>query len=229
MKRHESHGLNKFGYYSCCVAEKAHFITLYITINVCLLACNGFAQNADIQRTNRNSRVSDTIQFQRNECLDAAKKVLGERAEVLKCGTLNDPNVLETVAALRKKTSHGDAADIFVSQLVILRHEASGWNKALSASKQLKNTVGSIGTSYVDDAFQFWGYSVKFYNSRSDGEKEFVISLAYMSSERDTEEVPIDISWDKSVGRYREFNLYNEPVGFKAELKNPPVGGPGLK
>jgi hypothetical protein len=162
------------------------------------------------------------FEHEMNDCLTAAKNTLGANADILRCGDLNDPNVLEAVAALRKNAPGNEKGRILVSRLVILRRERSSWLTALDVSREIKNTEGFIGIDYIDDYSPLWAYSVQFYESLPGGKKCFVISLAYITDERDTNEVPVDISWDPSVGRYREFSLNFQPTGFKPELRNPP-------
>lgn len=165
--------------------------------------------------------ASNTGPLQHKECVEAARGVLGECIEVLRCGNLNNTTVLETVAAIRKGPSHNGTNGVFVSQLVILRQEPSGWEKALTASRQISNSEGYIGIDYIDDSTSYWGYSVQFHDHRADGKAAFVLSLRYMSSERDTDEFPVDITWNEHAGRYQEFSMNYDPLGFKPELKNP--------
>jgi hypothetical protein len=156
------------------------------------------------------------------DCLKAGKDALGDHAEVLKCGELNSPGVLEVVAALRKHVHGKGSGDIFVSRLVILRREGPIWKDALDLARQIRNSHGYVGVDFIDDLSSFWGYAVQFHDHRADGEKSFVISLAYMATEKDKDELPVDISWDQTVGRYREFSASSEPVGFRTEIENPP-------
>jgi hypothetical protein len=178
----------------------------------------GVAQNAN------NSSVVSPITQQGQECITAAKKILGEHAEVLKCGVLNDANVLESVAILRAVNTSDRRSGVDISQLVVLRREASGWKVALSVSKQIKNQAGFIGIDYIDDSAPFYGYRVVLADQRDDGKKAFVLNFSYLlkGGKKDTEALPTQIAWDKSVGRYREFGINSDPEGFKPEIKNPP-------
>ncbi len=171
-----------------------------------------------------NSPVALSIGSRNQECIDAAVKVLGEHAEVLKCGTLNDPKVLESVAVLRTGKVSEQRTGVNILQLVILRRESSDWKVALSVSKQIKNDAGFIGVDYIDDSAPFYGYRLAFADQRDDGKKSFVLNFSYLlkGEKIDVEALPIQIAWDRSVGRYREFGMNSEPEGFKPELKNPP-------
>jgi len=104
----------------------------------------------------------------------------------------------------------------------VLRQGRYDWDKALTVSHQISNSAGYIGIDYIDDSAGFWGYSVQFHDHRADGKAAFVLSLRYMSGEKDKDEFPVDVAWNETVGRYEEFSMNNEPLGFKPELKNPP-------
>jgi hypothetical protein len=125
-----------------------------------------------------------------------------------------------------------NAEGLAVSQLAILRHEPSGWRVVLTASKEVQNEAGYVGIDYIDDSSPNFGYRVLFPDQRDDGKKVFSISLSYMRKDGNTDGIPLEISWDSAVGRYREFGVNSDPPGFKPEIKNPPhlkTDGPALK
>lgn len=154
------------------------------------------------------------------ECIAAAKKLLGPEAEVVKYGHLNSAEALEAVVVVRIAGARGDKSDgIPVSRLAILRHEPSGWQSVLNASRYITNEAGYIGIEFIDDSYPFRGYRVAFYGERSDGKQAFVLCLGHIG---DPGSVPIEISWNPQVGRYQEFAFNEEPSGFKSEIKNPP-------
>jgi hypothetical protein len=157
------------------------------------------------------------------ECLEAARKILGEHAEIVKYGTFNEGSTQEAVVVLRKE--HGQIkgqVGLAVSKLVILRHEATGWKVALTVSKQIQNGAGYVGIDYIDDSAPYYGYQVRFSDQRDDGKKAFTLNLSYLSRNGSTEGIPLEISWDNTVGRYREFGVNSDPPAFKPEIKNPP-------
>jgi hypothetical protein len=154
-----------------------------------------------------------------SDCLAAAKNVLGQDAEVLKCGFLNQHDVLESVAIVRKQLNH-KTRDDFASRLVILRRVNSSWVTALDASQGTRNDVGYIATDFLDDDVAVWGYRVKLYRTLPDGDRKFTLEVAPMHDARDSWAVGTEISWDGSVRRYREFSV--DGGTFQAENKSPP-------
>jgi len=194
------------------------------TVTILLLTLLSTA--ATCQTAVQEFRISDLTRTTASEpglkeCLREGQRILGENAEVLKCGFLNQADVLESVAALKRPPFRvGDRS--IVSRLVILRKEPSGWRTALNVSREIQNGAGFLGIDYLDDASPYWGYSVLIENHRADGKPALVLSLAYMANENDMSEVPVDITWNPAVHRYQEFSLNYEPFGFKPEIKNPP-------
>lgn len=158
------------------------------------------------------------------KCLAAARAVLGKRAEVMKCGFFNDSTVLETIAVVRKANAKGECIfgrGIQVTRVVILRQEASGWSTALKAGRFITNPNGYVGADFLDDVSPFWANCLGFFDR--DEETGPGIIVEWMANEKDKDSLGVDIAWDPSVGRYREYNTYREPKGFKLEHKNLPT------
>jgi hypothetical protein len=191
-------------------------------IALLLVATAGSVQWCQTPAIGGSQDHSGQSQSLQGECAEAARRAIGQGAAVLKCGFLNEPGVLEVVAGLKRQPQRATDKRILVSKLVLLRREPSRWRTALTASKQIQNEQGFIGIDFIDDSAPFWGYSVQFKNHRADDKAGFVLSLAYMATSKDDSEVPVDISWNLAVGRYQEFSMNYEPIGFKPELKNPP-------
>jgi hypothetical protein len=159
-----------------------------------------------------------------SKCLAATHALVGKRAEVLKCGFFNDAKVLETIAVVRKTKTKGKCIfgqGIYVTKLAILRQEPSGWSTALKAGRYIMNSIGYVGADYLDDVSPFWANCLGFFDR--DKETGPGIILEYMANEKDSDELGVDIAWDPSVSRYREYNTYEEPMGFKPEHKNLPA------
>jgi hypothetical protein len=192
------------------------FHVVNIVLGLCALAC----------LESRAAEQPHLAQSDENKCQNAARQFLGERAVVLKCGFINDPAVLESIAAIRKarKARKAGEKDELIAKLVILRELPEGWVKAFSASKHWENGAGYVGADFVpDDSYPYWGQGVEFDEKRSDGTPGFSMYLRYMATEDDVEEAPVEISWDRSVGRYREWAYGGVPEGFKPELKASPT------
>jgi hypothetical protein len=202
--------------------ENLHLKLALIAVYLCF--CLGCSKKAIQPTSSISSAIADDAQKRMCKAgLDAAKKVLGDHAEILKCGALNNPQVQEVVAALSMEHSQGTrATGLAVSQLVILRHEASGWKTALTVSKQIQNGSGFVGIDYIDDSAPFYGYRVLLSDQRDDGKKAFTLSFSYLGKDGNSEGIPLEISWDDAIGRYREFNVNSDPPGFKPEIKRPP-------
>ena len=155
-------------------------------------------------------------------CLDAVRRLLGPRAEIVKYGGLNGPSVLEAVAIQRLgKPGRGDEA-IPISRLIILRLEASAWKLILDVSENKTNEAGYVGIDYIDDSYEFHGYQLLLADHSSDGEVGFTVELIYLNAGGVPEGAPIEIAWNSKVGRYQEYAANEDPVGFKPESKNPP-------
>jgi hypothetical protein len=157
-------------------------------------------------------------------CLEAARKVLGSEAEVIKCGHLTGTDALETVAAIRLTQFKETKADgIPVSKLVILRRERMQWAVELTADKNwIRNGVGYIGIDFIDDSDDFVGYRCLCSGEGSQDVPGFGIALFYLSPQGDNEGIDTDINWNPAVGRFQEYAFYDDPPGFKPENKNPP-------
>ncbi|MGC2173320.1 MAG: hypothetical protein WA555_10570 [Candidatus Sulfotelmatobacter sp.] len=195
---------------------------LLLTVLACLIVCGGSSKKT-IAQSSSSEVASDADYRLHQECLETARKILGEHAEIVKYGAFNDPSVQEAVAVVRKE--HGQVkgkVGLAVSKLVILRHEAKGWKVALTVSKQIQNGAGFVGIDYIDDSAPYYGYQVLFSEQRADGKRAFMLSLSYLANNGNTEGIPLEISWDNAVGRYREFGINSDPFGFKPEIKNPP-------
>ena len=164
------------------------------------------------------------------DCTHAAAAVLGQGAEVLRCGPLNKPDVLEAVAIQRKHQRHGPDQDIFASRVVILRKQQYGWILALDVERQLKNEAGFIAADYIGDGAPLWGYRVKLHETLpDDSRKHFTLEVAGMHDEKDAFATGTEISWDYGVGRYRAYNDDNGDGAFQPERAIALPAGPVRK
>lgn len=164
------------------------------------------------------------------DCTRAAAGVLGKGAEVLRCGPLNKPDVLEAVAIQRKHPGHGHDTDIFAARLVILRKQQYGWILALDVARQLKNEAGFIEADYIGDGAPLWGYRVKLHETLpDDSRKHFTLEVAGMHDAKDAYATGTEIAWDYDVGRYRAYNDDKGTGAFEPENANPLPPGPEPK
>jgi hypothetical protein len=192
---------------------------------VCLIVLSSCARNP-AQRASNNASESGAQgnpQLEYQQCQEAARKALGPGAEIIKQGAFNTPSVQEAVAVVRGQiVPPTNTEGLAVSRLAILRRGPSGWRVVLTASKEIQNDAGYVGIDYIDDSMSSYGYRVLFPDQRDDGKRVFSVSLSYMRKDGSADGIPLEISWDSSVGRYREFGMNSDPPGFKPEIKNPP-------
>ena len=114
---------------------------------------------------------------QQQECLKAARHVLGPGAKVVKCGELNQTGVLESIAAIPVAPKSHSVGGIFAKDLVILRRSRGEWRTALRAARLIQNDAGYIGVEYVDDCSPFWADHIEFSGKRPDGQNGLVVRV----------------------------------------------------
>jgi len=161
---------------------------------------------------------------QAQSCLEAAAKALGPEAVVLKCGHLSGTDALETAAAVRLKQFRSTADGIPVSRLVVLRKDNSEWCVELAVDGQsMRNDSGYI-EELSSISGTFIGYRASFSDRGSDDADEvgFTIWLYFLHVGGRNEGLPLQISWNRSAGRFQEFAYDDDPKQFKPEIKNPP-------
>jgi len=167
------------------------------------------------------SPVSSASNPQQTDCLAAARKALGIRAQVVRCGELNTPGIQEVVAVLPAK--YPGYPGMAIWKMVILRQEPSGWHIALTAARDIQNEAGYVGLDYIDDDSKFMGYQLDFSDKQLDKQKGLDFFLTYIErADGGSEQSGIEIAWNPASGRYQEWAYGQDPEGFKPEIKNPP-------
>jgi hypothetical protein len=107
--------------------------------------------------------------------------------------------------------------------MAILRKEPSGWRTSLMAAREVQNEAGYIGLDYVDDDFHYFGYWLTISDEHLGNAKEMLIDLLDIeNADGSSEAASTEFAWNPVVGRYQEWAYYQNPEGFKAEIKNPP-------
>jgi hypothetical protein len=154
-------------------------------------------------------------------CSEAAKKALGANAEVLKCGQLTGPNALQAVAIVRLKQYRSDADGIPVAKLVVLRKDGPEWRLEFAVDSQSMRN----GAGYIEDlssiAGTFVGFRAALWKHGSGPiDTGFTITLYFLSVSGEDEGTSVEISWNRSVGRFQEFSYDEDPSEFKPEIKN---------
>jgi hypothetical protein len=214
----------------------------FVVAVLCLLGTAGCDRKSNQQTPSpdsvANSRTASTpspdsprpTQAQQQDCLDAAKKALGEDAKVLRCGALNTPDIQEVIAVLPAGFPSNESTGIAVRKMLILRKEPSGWRTALTAEREIQNEAGFVGIDYIDDSFHYFGYWLVLSDKRSDGAKAMDIDLLDIENADGTSEaLSTEIAWNPAVGRYQEWAYNRNPEGFRPEIKSPSHRKPGVK
>jgi hypothetical protein len=158
-------------------------------------------------------------------CLQAARKLLGSNAEVIKCGHLSDAAHLQAVVAIRVPSLKDDRNGIPISKLAILRQGNSGWDSEINVDKEITNAAGYVGFNFIDDSHPFPYYRVNFsdrgakWGARDQSQFTLVLLPMTRDGKVDVGDVGIGIGWNPAVERFQEI----EPNGekFAPEVKNP--------
>ncbi len=158
-------------------------------------------------------------------CLQAALKLLGPAAEVLKCGHLSDPTHMEVVAGIRVPGLKDDRNGAPISKLVILRQGNSQWEIELNVDKEITNSAGYVGFNFIDDSHPFPYYRVNFtdqgasWGARKPSQFTLVLLPMTQDGRVDPRDIGFGIGWNPAVGRFQEI----EPNGeqFASEIKAP--------
>ncbi len=133
-------------------------------------------------------------------------------------------DALEAVAAIRLKQFRMTGVGIPVSKLVVLRRDKSEWAPALTADQEaIRNTMGYIGADFINDSDTCSRYRVSFYDEGSHKVPGFTIFVSYFRPDGQGDGgAPIEIAWNRSVGRFQEYNENQDPLGFQPEKKDLP-------
>jgi hypothetical protein len=161
----------------------------------------------------------------KGECLQAARKLLGPDGQVLKCGHLVDPTVLEAVVVSRVPGLKDNKDGIPVSKLLILREIGTQWKSELEVDREITNSAGYVGINFIDDSHPYPYYRAKFtdegaqWGARSASQFTLVLLSMTRGGKIDPEELGIGIGWNLAAGRIQEI----EPDGehFAPEVTTP--------
>jgi hypothetical protein len=198
---------------------------LFLSILASLLAACPRPTKSAVQRSERQTPPLPVSDSAPQRCLDAAKETLGPNAEVLKYGHLTGSVSLEAVAVVRPRRLKDTEDGVAISRLLILRQEKSGWAIELKVDKDIRNSAGCIASACIEDSHSSQGlphFRVSFADHRSDDTAGFVIYLAWTDALGNVEGVPVQISWNSSVGRFQEYDPNVDPPGFQPEIKDLP-------
>jgi len=156
----------------------------------------------------------------RGSCSAAARKVLSNaQVEILAFGDINGTGREHCFAVIPTGRKRDQGKPLAIRRGAVLEFDKQAWRSVLNIRNYVKNPDGYVGIEFIDG--ETIRYSIEIRAERGDGVKQFTIYVHYRD---DPESVPIEISWNRKVGRYQEFspNLV-EHAGYQIEIKNPPV------
>lgn len=189
-----------------------------------LLSCHS-RSGPDLPKTSPQSGARQGVpigEADQQACVQAARQVLGESAELLKCGHLSDADHLEAVAGTRVAGMKDDRNGVPVSKLIILRRSQSAWNTELRVDEEITNPAGYVGCDFIDDSHPFPYYRVDIAAQwgAPDPSKFTLVLLSMTRGGRvDPEELGIGIGWNPAVERFQEIDPNGEQ--FVPEVKAP--------
>jgi hypothetical protein len=150
--------------------------------------------------------------------LDAATRVAGSGAKIIRFGHLSAPDLEEAVVAVVSSTSSRDG--LLVTKLVVLRQVGSSWSPDLTVDKVIRNPQGFLGATALDQLRRSDLYKVELFNHLfDDGKNRFVIQLTPVTAEGRPSAPSIYVSWNFVIARYQQISL--QGYGFEPELHEP--------
>lgn len=192
---------------------------LALRIGIVSFVClSGHAGRASSQQPPTHAGANE------QRCVAAGKQALGPDAQALKCGHLTGSDALEAVAAVRLKQARTTDLGIPVSKFVVLRWDKSEWTPMLTADQTaIRNAMGYIGADFINDSDTCSRYRISFSDEGSHKTPGFAISVFYFRPDGHGDGgAPIEIAWNRSVGRFQQYNENEDPLGFQPEKKDLP-------
>lgn len=195
------------------------FMLFLLTVSVA--ACSGYQGGLSPQSSTPSRGQTIVSQDQRKWCEDATKKVLGPAAEVLLCGHISRPEALEVLGSVRLNGVKKSELGIPVAKFAILSEQKGQWEVELIADQRpVRNSVGYLGADNIDDSYGYSRYRIK-YSGGGDKKDSFSLHIRFISPDGITEDWPLEVDWNPSVGRFQEYSESNVPSGFAQENKAP--------
>lgn len=175
-------------------------------ILIAFLWCSCTRSTPHAETTTKAPSLADS-----DSCLKAATKELGTAAQIARCGHLTATGALEAVGFIPLKGLREMADGIPVSKLVVLRREQSGVVELTAGQDPPRNSVGYIGVDFIDDSDEGGRYRVSFSDDGALETPGFKLALFYLSPTGEEEGIPIEISWNRSLGRFQEYTVNRDP------------------
>ena len=150
--------------------------------------------------------------------LDAASRVAGPGAKIIRFGHLSAPDLDEAIVAAVSSTPSRDG--LLVTKLVVLRQVGSTWTPDLTVDKVIRNPQGFLGATALDQLRRSDLYKVELFNRLfDDGKNRFVIQLIPVTADGRPFAPSIYVSWNFVIGRYQQISM--QGYGFEPELHEP--------
>jgi hypothetical protein len=155
--------------------------------------------------------------------LDAAIRIAGPGAKIIRFGHLSAPELDEAIVAVPSSTSPREGE--FVTKLVVLRHVGSNWNADLTVDKAIRNPQGFLGAASLDQVRRSDLYKVELFNHLfDDGKNRFVIELTPVTTDGLPSAPSVYVSWNPIIERYQQISMRG--YGFEPELHEPLPANP---
>ena len=148
--------------------------------------------------------------------LDAATRVAGPGAKIIRFGHLSSPDLDEAIVAIPATATQGQ----LVTKLVVLRQVGSNWTPDLTVDKVVRNPQGYLGAVTLDQVRRSDLYKVELFNHLfEDGKSRFVIQVTPVAADGRPAAPSVYVSWNSIVGRYQQISM--QGYGFEPELHEP--------
>ena len=151
------------------------------------------------------------------ECAATARKILGERAELLRFGHFARGASMDGIAITTIPDYPNDEGGFIISRLIVLRHEGPAWNVVFDAGERILNTNGYVGPA-LDDDTDYIGYRLMVLDQAPDGKPGITLWLWRLGDTGEDESQGIEIGLNRGTGRYQQFD-YEVTQTYVAESK----------
>lgn len=147
---------------------------------------------------------------------EAAVRVIGPGATVVRFGHLSSPDQNEAIAVVELAPANYRTKQT-ISRLVVLRQSGSNWTADLTVDKVIRNPQGFLGATSLDLLHRSDIYKVDFFERKfDDGKNRFVIQLTPAAADGKPTGPSVYVSWNPLIGRYQQISL--QDYGFEPEL-----------
>jgi hypothetical protein len=155
----------------------------------------------------------------RKSCLITAAGIAGGEVQLLRFGHFGTKAPLDCVVAGILPDVENPRDEVLASRLLVLRYQGQNWRVALDAAKWATNPAGYVGVDSIDDGYDFKGLHVAVDDKTPSHQPGITLWISYIDEDGGDEGDAKAFSLNGATGRYQEFD---DKLGFKSEIKNPP-------